>query len=78
MADTVKCSRCSGEKPALEKPPWPDTLGQQVQASICRDCWSEWLAVQIKIINEYRLNMGDPGSQKALTEQMKIFLNLAS
>jgi Fe-S cluster biosynthesis and repair protein YggX len=76
MADMVKCSRCTNERHALEKPPWPDDLGRLVQENTCRDCWSEWLAMQIKIINEYRLNMGDPNTQKTLTEQLKAFLNL--
>ena len=32
--------------------------------------------MQTKIINEYRLSMGDPKAQQMLDDQMKTFLNL--
>jgi Fe-S cluster biosynthesis and repair protein YggX len=32
------------------------------------------MAVQTKIINEYRLNVLDPGASAAIKEQMQIFL----
>ncbi len=78
MAQTLKCARCTNDRPALPKAPWPDALGQEIQAKICAGCWGEWLAMQIKVINEYKLNVGDPNSQKVLTEQMRAFLNLGA
>jgi Fe-S cluster biosynthesis and repair protein YggX len=32
--------------------------------------------MQIKVLNEYRLNMGDPKDHKVLMQQMLKFLNL--
>ncbi len=78
MAQTLKCARCTNDRPALTKAPWPDALGQEIHAKICAGCWGEWLAMQIKVINEYKLNVGDPNSQKILTEQMRAFLNLGA
>ena len=72
----VKCLRCTNENPALANPPFNDEVGRKIQASICQRCWSEWMGMQIRIINEYRLSLGDPQAQKALTEQMIAFLNL--
>jgi Fe-S cluster biosynthesis and repair protein YggX len=74
----LMCVRCQNENPGLEKAPWNDDLGRQIHASICQRCWGEWLAMQIKVINEYRLSLGDPNGQKVLTEQMKLFLNLGN
>ncbi|HXI03304.1 MAG TPA: Fe(2+)-trafficking protein [Candidatus Saccharimonadales bacterium] len=76
MADLVTCSRCTNERPALPKPPWPDALGRTIQEKVCSGCWSDWLATQIKIINEYHINVGEPAGQKVLMEQMRAFLNL--
>lgn len=78
MNQMVKCVRCTNERPGLSKAPWPDALGQEILAKVCSGCWSEWLAMQIKIINEYRLNVGDPAGQKILTEQLRTFLNLGA
>ena len=39
--------------------------------------WDEWKNdVQIKILNEYRLNMANPEDYKTLVNQMLRFLNL--
>jgi Fe-S cluster biosynthesis and repair protein YggX len=73
----VKCVRCSGESEALAKPPFNDDIGRKIHASICQRCWNEWMGMQIRIINEYRLSLGDPQAQKVLTNQMLSFLNLA-
>jgi Fe-S cluster biosynthesis and repair protein YggX len=78
MPETIRCVRCSNDRPALARPPWPDALGQEVFTKVCAGCWTEWLAMQIKVINEMRLNAGDPNGQKVLTEQMRLFLNLGS
>lgn len=72
----VKCVRCLNDNPALPRPPYNDDLGRRIFESICQTCWSEWMAMQIKVINEYRLSLGDPKAQQILVEQMKAFLNL--
>ncbi len=68
------CSRCGGAGARLALPPWPGTLGRRVLDTICRGCWDEWMSVQTKIINEYRLNVLDPGASAAIKEQMQVFL----
>ena len=74
----LKCVRCGDDSPALAKPPFNDALGKKIHASVCQHCWAEWMGMQIRIINEYRLSLGDPQAQKALTEQMLAFLKLAT
>ena len=73
---SVKCVRCLNDNPALPRPPFNDDLGRKIFESVCQPCWSEWMAMQIRIINEYRLSLGDPQAQKILTEQLRAFLNL--
>jgi len=73
-AGTWKCERCGGaERGRLEYAPWPGPIGERVRSSICQGCWQEWLGLQTKFINEYRLNVLDPNQAKALRDQMEIF-----
>ena len=72
--DTWHCSRCGNAGTRLPMPPWPGALGRRVLDTICVACWDEWMSVQTKIINEYRLNVLDPGASAAIKEQMQVFL----
>ena len=70
------CKRCGAGQPQLEKKPLGGKLGAEVLANICGNCWSEWDAMQIKIINEYRLNLAVPQHFDMLVDEMKNFLRL--
>ena len=74
---TVTCRRCTLVKESLDKPPFRGAMGQKIFEHVCKDCWTEWQGMQTKIINEYRLSLGDPRGQEMLDQQLKIFLNLA-
>jgi len=74
---TMTCRRCTLARESLEKAPFRGALGQKIFENICKDCWAEWQGMQTKIINEYRLSLGDPRGQEMLDQQLKIFLNLA-
>lgn len=75
MAD-VTCARCGKTAEGLERPPLPGDAGTAVQARVCRACWREWLAMQVKVINEYRLSPAEPEHFEFLVTQMRAFLNL--
>lgn len=70
-----KCGKVDG--PRIPFPPYPGDYGRSLVARICNDCWEEWITMQTRIINEYRLNVLDPGHAKAVREQMELFLGLA-
>lgn len=72
----LSCSRCGRTAPGLERPPLPGKNGELVQSKVCADCWGEWLGMQVKFINEYRLSPADPRHFEFLVSQMKVFLNL--
>jgi Fe-S cluster biosynthesis and repair protein YggX len=75
-ADTVACRRCGKDGPRLARPPLPGRTGQEVQASVCADCWGEWERAEVMVINELRLNFMDPEAQRELDRQMRDFLAL--
>lgn len=78
MSPDWACSRCGRLEPRLAWPPWPGEAGQRIQNQICDICWREWMGMQTKIINEYRLNVLEPDHAKMLREQMLSFLGLSA
>jgi tetratricopeptide (TPR) repeat protein len=60
----------------LPKPPMNDDLGRLVYERICADCWRDWLAMGIKVINELRLDLSDEMGQKTYEMYMKQYLGL--
>ncbi len=68
------CARCAREAPSLDGPPVPGPLGEKIAARVCAGCWEEWAAMEIKVINELRLNFMDPEAQVTLSRHMRDFL----
>ena len=70
----ITCSHCGQDRDALAEPPFPGSLGQEIAARVCTGCWDDWTAMEIKVINELRLNFMDPEAQATLARHMKDFL----
>ena len=73
---TVTCRRCGNDGPRLPRAPLPGRAGQEIQESVCSDCWGEWQRAEVMVINELRLNFMDPEAQRVLDRQMREFLAL--
>ena len=73
-----KCSRCSqpGEAPPAHRVPFPSEAKEKVLGCICASCWKEWEQMEIKVINEYRLNFMDPQHRDMLQRSCLEFLQL--
>jgi Fe-S cluster biosynthesis and repair protein YggX len=71
-----RCRRCGGGGPPLKERPFKGELGEQVLASVCADCWHEWIGMGTKVINELRLPLYDPEAQRLYDQHMKEFLML--
>jgi Fe-S cluster biosynthesis and repair protein YggX len=50
----VTCIRCSNTRAGAGRV-LPGAIGDQIEAGICAECWKEWLAAQIRVINHYGL-----------------------
>ena len=68
--ETITCRRCGKDAPKLERPPFRTELGERVQASICQNCWKDWLKHQTLLINHYGLDPRDPKSREFLYAQV--------
>ncbi len=70
----ISCARCGRDREALAGPPMPGATGEEIAERVCAGCWEEWTAMEIKVINELRLNFMDPAAQATLTSHMRDFL----
>jgi Fe-S cluster biosynthesis and repair protein YggX len=65
---SLTCSRCgqTAEPPASTRVAFSKTARDRVLASICGNCFGQWEDVEIRAINEYRLNLVDPEDRRQL------------
>ena len=73
----IKCTYLGCEAQGLPNPPFEGPLGQEIFENVSAEAWSEWLEMQTKIINEYRLDLSEGDSRKTLLSQMRTFLKLS-
>lgn len=74
---TVICHVSGKEEPAISaRIPFREPLKSEVQEKIGAFTWRQWMDQQLKIINEYRLNLGDPSSRDVLERAARQFLQL--
>ena len=76
MAQTVHCQRCGKAASPPAEVPYGGQLGEEIRAQACAACWDEWLAQEVMVINELRLNFIDPKSQDILKKHLREFLQL--
>jgi len=74
MSNLIFCEKLKIETEALERPPYPGALGQQIFEKISKSAWQQWLNHQTMLINEYRLNMLDATARAFLATEMEKFL----
>jgi Fe-S cluster biosynthesis and repair protein YggX len=76
----ITCMRCGreGDPPSPARVAFLGPLKQAALQGICRDCWAEWEALEVKVINEYRLNFMDPEHRAMLRRACSDFLGLES
>ncbi len=60
----------------LPKPPWSDEMGRKIYERICADCWRDWIAMGVKVINELRLDLSDERAQVTYDNYMREFLGI--
>lgn len=73
----VKCSKFGEEAIGLDRPPFPGEVGRLIFENVSKQAWDQWKNdIQIKLLNEYRLNMGDLDDYKVMVTQMLQFFNL--
>ncbi len=73
MSRTVECILLGGEKPGLDRLPYPGELGQRIFDNVSQEAWQQWLQHQTILINEYRLTPIEPKDRRFLEQEMDKF-----
>ena len=69
----VQCKKLGKELPGLTYKPYNNALGQRIYDEISEQAWKMWVETAKMLLNEYRLNLALPQSQKFLFEQAEKF-----
>jgi len=70
----VYCVKLKANAKGLSYIPYPGELGKRIFNEVSEAAWSEWLAHQTMLINEYRLSLIDPEARQFLEQEMVNFL----
>lgn len=73
---TVHCHRCGRRAESVGEVPQPEALATEIAAKVCADCWREWEAAEVMVINEFHLNFMDPRAVEVLEKNLREFLRL--
>jgi Fe-S cluster biosynthesis and repair protein YggX len=73
----VTCARC-GETRASAGRVLPGAIGDEIEERVCAQCWSEWLAQQIRVINHYALRPALREDREKLYDFTREFLGLTA
>ena len=72
----VHCSKLNAEAFGLTHAPYPGLLGQCIYEHVSAEAWHTWQEMEIKLINELKLDVTDEASAKILDDKCIEFLNL--
>jgi Fe-S cluster biosynthesis and repair protein YggX len=74
----VTCARCGNTREGAGKTGLPAPLGLEIEQRVCAECWKEWTAAQIRVINHYGLRPVLREDREKLYGFTREFLNLAT
>lgn len=72
----VLCKKLNKELLGLESPPLLGEIGIIIMNNCSKEAWEDWLEMQIKIINEERLDLSEKHAKERLFNAMIKFLNI--
>ena len=74
--DEVRCIRSGRIGKKMSFDPFDDHIGAFILQHVNQQSWEAWMEMSIKVINELRLDLGDPKHQEMYEQHMRDFLNL--
>ncbi len=69
MGHMVFCKKLGKMAEGLDFPPYPGEIGKKIFEEISKEAWEAWLVEQTKMLNEMRLNLGDPKARAFLAKE---------
>lgn len=71
----VFCRKYQQSLEGLAVPPFPGAEGEAIFQQVSKQAWQEWLAHQVKLINEKHLRLMDASTQVYLQQQRELFFD---
>jgi Fe-S cluster biosynthesis and repair protein YggX len=75
-----KCNKCGlgadDDRSPFEALPAPNDYWKRIATAACGVCWESWKEMEVKVINEYRLNLLEREHRKMLKKFMHDFMNV--
>ncbi len=73
----IDCIKCKMNKESIEVMNFKGDLGVEIQESVCNECFLEWESdMQMKVMNEFKLDLSSKEHRDFLIKKMKEFLTL--
>ena len=67
----VMCVKFGKEMVGLDESPFDNhPLGQKIYENVSKEAWKMWVEHMKMLMNEYRLNLGNPEAQEFILKQM--------
>lgn len=70
---TVHCIKLHQDLPGLDRPPVPGELGQKIYDNVSKQAFKMFAEHFKMIVNEYRLDLSSPATDKVYEEQLREF-----
>lgn len=74
--DELRCKRSGRIGKRLASAPFPDEVGDWILGHISAASWEDWIEMSIKVINELRLDLGDPNGQRTYDDHLRDYLKI--
>lgn len=68
---TVHCIKLEQDLPGLDRPPVPGELGKKIFENVSKQAFKMFLDHFKMIVNEYRLDLSSPATDKIFEDQMR-------
>lgn len=73
----IDCIKCNTTREPIETINFKGDLAVEIKKSVCNECFLEWEDdMQMKVMNEYKLDLSNKEHRDFLVKKMKEFLNL--
>lgn len=72
----VTCVHCGQTREGAGRVGLPGPLGDEIERSVCAECWRDWLQTQIRVINHYGLRPALKEDREKLYEFTRQYLGL--
>jgi len=73
MAETVFCVKTQKEGEKLDRPPFPNELGQRIYENVSKEGWQRWIAHSTMLVNEFRVDVSSRQGTEFLLKQAEEF-----